>query len=111
MKAIWFACGLWLLVFGIAFYSVFALAHGEAEWINRGNYKNPITGELCCGEHDCRQVPPEDVSETRGQGYYIKSLTEIVPRAEVQTSLDGNYWRCHRPDGTRRCFFAPPGAI
>jgi len=33
---------------------------------------------------------------------------EIVPFSEVQPSPDGEYWRCKRPDGSRRCFFAPP---
>src|SRR5262245_61926059 len=23
-------------------------------------------------------------------------------------SPDGEFWRCKRPDGSRRCFFAPP---
>ena len=29
-----------------------AYAHGPAEWIQRGGYKN-AAGELCCGERDC----------------------------------------------------------
>jgi hypothetical protein len=33
---------------------------------------------------------------------------ELVPFKETQPSPDGAYWRCKRPDGTRRCFFAPP---
>jgi hypothetical protein len=32
---------------------------------------------------------------------------ETVPFAETQPSPDGAYWRCKRPDGSRRCFFAP----
>jgi hypothetical protein len=31
-----------------------------------------------------------------------------VPFNEAQPSPDGEYWRCKRPDGSRRCFFAPP---
>ena len=35
---------------------------------------------------------------------------ESVPFSEAQPSPDGEFWRCKRPDGTRRCFFAPPPA-
>jgi hypothetical protein len=35
---------------------------------------------------------------------------EAVPFSEAQPSPDGEFWRCKRPDGTRRCFFAPPPA-
>ncbi len=34
--------------------------------------------------------------------------TEVVPFSEAQPSPDGAYWRCKRPDGSRRYFFAPP---
>jgi hypothetical protein len=51
-------------------------------------------------------VPGEQVSTT-GQGYRLYG-TELVPYSEAQPSPDGAYWRCKRPDGTRRCFFAPP---
>jgi hypothetical protein len=33
---------------------------------------------------------------------------EAIPFAEAQPSPDGEFWRCRRPDGSRRCFFAPP---
>jgi hypothetical protein len=36
------------------------------------------------------------------------SMYESVPFAEAQPSPDGEFWRCKRPDGSRRCFFAPP---
>jgi len=32
---------------------------------------------------------------------------ETVPYSEALPSEDGKYWRCQRPNGTRRCFFAP----
>ena len=35
---------------------------------------------------------------------------DSVPFNEAQPSPDGEFWRCKRPDGTRRCFFAPPPA-
>jgi len=50
-------------------------------WISRGALRN-AAGEWCCGEGD--------------------------PFNETQPSPDGAFWRCKRPDGSRRCFFAPP---
>jgi hypothetical protein len=80
-----------------------ALAHDS--WISRGGLRNPA-GEWCCGEGDCFVVPNAQVSISTA-GYRLFS-TETVPFSEVQPSPDGAYWRCKRPDGTRRCFFAPP---
>jgi hypothetical protein len=80
-----------------------ALAHDS--WISRGGLRNPA-GEWCCGEGDCFVVPNAQVSVSTA-GYQLFS-TETVPFSEAQPSPDGAYWRCKRPDGTRRCFFAPP---
>lgn len=85
--------------------------HGNPNWIANGGYISPIDGQHCCGKFDCFQLNAADITEAKNGSYYIKSLTEIVPRQEVQTSRDGNYWRCKKPDGARRCFFAPPGSI
>lgn len=99
-----------------------ALAHDS--WISRGGYRNPINGEWCCGDHDCVVLPPEAVRQVAG-GYRLDGVgvlgsgtgavdvpvSEFVPQAEVQASRDGQYWRCHRPDRSRRCFFAPPPSM
>jgi hypothetical protein len=74
-------------------------------WISRGGHRNGA-GEWCCGEGDCFVVPSQNVSTTP-QGYQL-SGAETVPYSEAQPSPDGAFWRCKRPDGTRRCFFAPP---
>ena len=37
-----------------------------------------------------------------------ENVNEIVPYSQSLPSPDGAYWRCKRPDGTPRCFFAPP---
>lgn len=89
-----------------------ALAHdsGPGSWIRNGNFISPLDGAHCCGEHDCFALDPDDVREAAG-GYLIRSLNELVPAREVQWSRDGQYWRCRKADGTRRCFFAPPPAI
>ena len=90
-----------------------SLAHDS--WISRGNHRN-AAGEWCCGAGDCFIVPKERVMMT-GEGYVIihgplagigPQLYEAVPFSEAQPSPDGEFWRCKRPDGSRRCFFAPP---
>ena len=85
-----------------------ASAHGPAEWIQRGGYKN-AAGELCCGERDCFELTSSDVSVTAA-GYFVHSTKETVPFSEALPSPDGNYWRCQW-GGTRKCFFAPPSSI
>lgn len=85
--------------------SIIVPAHGPADWINRGQYKNAI-GELCCGERDCSELADGDVKITTW-GYYIVSIKEVVPYGEAQPSPDGKFWRCQW-SGQRKCFFAPP---
>ena len=76
------------------------LAHDS--WISRGAYRSPVSNEWCCGEGDCFMVPGHQVHVTPA-GYRLVN-GEIVPFSEVQPSPDGEYWRCKRPDGSRRCF-------
>ena len=85
-----------------------ASAHGPAEWIQRGGYKN-AAGELCCGERDCLELSAGDVTVTEN-GYFVHSVREIVPFNEALPSPDGQYWRCEW-GGVRKCFFAPPPTI
>jgi hypothetical protein len=85
-----------------------ASAHGPAEWIQQGGYRNPA-GELCCGERDCFELSSGDVSVT-ASGYFVHSVKETVPFSEAQPSPDGRYWRCQW-GGSRKCFFAPPPSI
>jgi hypothetical protein len=114
-----------LLVLVLSLSSVAALAHDT--WINRGSYKNPA-GEWCCGAEDCGVVSPSAVKAGIG-GYSLRGavtygagvtgdaadgptheepVNEVVPYSQSLPSPDGAYWRCKRPDGTPRCFFAPP---
>ena len=74
-------------------------------WISRGAYRNGA-GEWCCGENDCAVIPSGQV-RTVVNGYRLFN-SETVPYTEALPSPDGAYWRCKRPDGSRRCFFAPP---
>ncbi len=81
--------------------AVTASAHDS--WISRGGLRN-AAGEWCCGAGDC--FTESAVHETRS-GYQLSS-GEVIPFSEAQPSPDGAFWRCKRPDGSRRCFFAPP---
>ena len=91
------------VIFALALFSSPASAHDF--WINWGGYKSPIDGSHCCGDHDCQAIPAEQVQIT-SKGYALMN-GELVPYSETQESEDGQYWRCKRYDGSRRCFFAP----
>ncbi|MGH6922946.1 MAG: hypothetical protein ACRED5_04170 [Propylenella sp.] len=90
-------------IFVLALSTLPASAHDF--WINHGSYKSP-KGEHCCGDNDCFLVPASDMQSTAA-GWLIKSLGETIPYGEAQSSEDGEFWRCKRYDGSRRCFFAP----
>ena len=117
-----------LLVLVLSLLGSAGLAHDV--WISRGSYRNPA-GEWCCGAEDCGVVPPGAVKagtggySLRGNVTYGEAVTgnaadgpthqepvnEVVPYSQSLPSPDGAYWRCKRPDGTPRCFFAPsPGS-
>ncbi|MBI4275567.1 MAG: hypothetical protein HY659_12800 [Rhizobiales bacterium] len=93
-----------LIVAPSLFIVSFALAHDS--WISRGAFKSPISNEWCCGEGDCFVIPSDSV-QMNGVGYELFGV-EMVPFTEAMPSPDGAFWRCKRPDGSRRCFFAPP---
>jgi hypothetical protein len=114
-----------LLLVSVSLLSSAALAHDI--WINKGAYRNPA-GEWCCGAEDCGVVSPNAVHTGAG-GYSLRgtvtygqaitgnaadgptttqSVNEMIPYSQSLPSPDGAYWRCKRPDGTPRCFFAPP---
>ncbi len=92
-----------LVVSSILVLATDAFAHDS--WINHQARRN-AAGEWCCGEGDCFVIPNDAVASTPA-GYRL-SNGETVPYSEAQPSPDGAFWRCKRPDGSRRCFFAPP---
>jgi hypothetical protein len=100
-----FGCLARLLLVFAALVSVAPEILAHDHWIMRGGHRN-AAGEWCCGEGDCFMIPAEQV-KLGGDGYLIFGA-EKIPFSEAQPSPDGAYWRCKRPDGTRRCFFAPP---
>jgi hypothetical protein len=105
-----------LAVIAVLLTATSALAHDS--WISRGGHKNGA-GEWCCGAGDCAVMDPKSVAAISG-GYIVSGYGtivgsgrrefyhEAVPEREAQPSPDGSYWRCKRPDGSRRCWFAPP---
>lgn len=99
-----FPIRLLLILIPAVLVTSFALAHDS--WISRGAYKSPVSNEWCCGENDCFVIPSESV-KMNGVGYELFGV-ETVPFTETIPSPDGAFWRCKRPDGSRRCFFAPP---
>lgn len=110
-----------LMLSGMVWFASIAKAHGPAEWIQRGGYKNSV-GELCCGERDCGYMVGGRITEARN-GYDVRAwfLVEpvgaepfmirhdgFVPHSEATPSPTGEFWLC-RWGGARKCFFAPPG--
>ena len=81
----------------------FSAAFTHNSWISRNRLKN-AAGEWCCGEGDC--FVQATVKQTRAG--YLLTNGELIPYPEAQPSPDGTFVRCQRPDGSRRCFFAPP---
>lgn len=113
---------------------VFLFATGQTSahdsWVSSGGYRSPI-GEWCCGAGDCgvrvagavkavlggyevdadfriEGFPDQRNDGGKGQPY-VEHVKEFVPYNQAQPSPDGEFWRCKRPDGSLRCFFAPPG--
>jgi hypothetical protein len=95
-------------------------ALGHDSWISRGAFRNSA-GQWCCGQNDCAVMDEGSVATisggyavhgmatVRNNGAFIRwRIDETVPYSEAQPSPDGAYWICKLPDGTRRCFFAPP---
>ncbi len=94
---------LWLVFAALVLVIPDTFAHDI--WINQQGKRN-AAGEWCCGEGDCFVIPSDQVSMA-GDGYVLFGV-EKIPFTEAQPSPDGAFWRCKRPDGSRRCFFAPP---
>jgi hypothetical protein len=124
------ACVVVLVTFVFPLSSFDSALFAHDIWINRGAYRNPA-GEWCCGASDCGVVSPNAVKAgvrgyvlhgnvTYGAGVtgnaddgptHSETVNEVVPYNQSLPSPDGSYWRCKRPDGSPRCFFAPkPGS-
>lgn len=102
------------LLAAAAIVSFTSIAYAHESWISRGQFRGPQNGEWCCGASDCFVVPSSSVKPSNDgfvlstpDGQQAPESGETVPYKEALPSADGQYWRCHRPNGTRRCFFAP----
>ena len=89
----------------LAFLAMSPPARAHDFWINNSGYRSPVDGSHCCGNNDCSAYTPDQVGVTP-TGYSLPT-GELVPFSEALKSEDGEYWRCKRSDGSRRCFFAP----
>jgi hypothetical protein len=111
-----------LVLLGFPFAVTIVPAPAHDLWINHEARRN-TAGEWCCGDGDCAIIDGSAIHITPA-GYVVRGygtlsfsdpskqerewIVDTVPFAEAQPSPDGAYWRCKRPDGSRRCFFAPP---
>jgi hypothetical protein len=101
-----------LLLAALAATALLAPALSQERWIG-GGHRN-AAGEWCCETRGCALVPQRDVI-AEGEWYTlltrdrngVPDIWETIPFSEAQPSADGDYWRCARADGSRRCFFAP----
>jgi len=100
-------------------FSLIDFSSAHDSWLSRNGYRNNA-GEWCCGESDCGVFVYGHIGESRfgyevdatfrigeGQGVVDITVKELVPYTEAIPSPDGRFWRCKRPDGSRRCFFHP----
>jgi len=87
----------------------FATAHDS--WISRNRLTDPASGEWCCNQFDCAEVPKNGLTES-GTGYVVAETGEMIPYQRIiWKSQDGGWWRCRnmRTNATR-CLIGPPPA-
>ena len=80
------------------------IAKAHDSWISRGGLKN-LAGEWCCGAEDCKEL---NYTPTPINGGVQLSNGEVIPQSEIMPISPEGYVICRRPDGSRRCVFAPP---
>lgn len=96
---------LWIgigIIIAVLLWATPARPHDS--WINSGGFKNNI-GEFCCGELDCKAL---DYSPAPISGGVQLQNGEIIPQSEIMPVSPDGWVICRRPNGTRRCTFAPP---
>jgi hypothetical protein len=99
LAAVGFACAAW--------------AHGEFDWIMRGDYRGKDNVH-CCGPQDCDHVEDADI-EPNGQGYVVHYkgkdylFSEFAKGLHVTQRPDKKPIMCRRLyDDTPRCIFIKP---
>lgn len=93
-----------------------AISHGDAEWIQNGEYKSPTEpGISCCGVYDCDELDWSQVKYIPSTAMYAvqwRGNTLTYPESKViRESKNGNPWACS-PNNTKiRCLFIPPPGV
>lgn len=96
-------------------------ADSHDSWISRNRFRDPLTGQWCCNEHDCNILSVDNIRQFKDSfeitiAYFGEDKKFVVPNSRILPSLDGRYWAClstetvSRGRGVRigvRCFFAP----
>lgn len=85
-----------------------AWPHGDAAWIQSGNFKGP-DGTLCCGVADCHRLAPDEVKYRPG-AFTVLWKDKALPFDErhVKLSHDNDWWACIPADSFVRCLWRPP---
>jgi hypothetical protein len=95
---------LGLVLFFLVFILLATTLHAHDSWISTGAYRSPVTREFCCGDYDCK---PLNYSPKEIRGGYLLENDEAVKESEVMRVSPEGWIVCRRPDGSRRCVFAP----
>lgn len=86
-----------------------AMAHGDADWIEKDKtYRDP-GDRHCCGVADCQRLPQDQVERLPGAWRY-KPSGQVFKMDDpgVYPSIDSDFWGCvYTGSATLRCFFPP----
>jgi len=76
---------------------------GHDHWINHGKYLDPVTGQHCCDQNDCKRLSSAAI-ETVVRGPEGAMTVEGVTfrKGQQHKSEDGFWYRC-----ASRCVFTP----
>ena len=98
-----------------------AAAHDH--WMSRQQFRDPVSGDWCCNEHDCQPLDSGQVHHVRGKvtvtiPYFGEDRRFTFTSRRILPSGDENYWACISTEATAhgrgvslsmRCFFEPLG--
>jgi hypothetical protein len=79
------------------------LVYGHDHWIRHGKYLDPVTGQHCCNENDCKALTEAAIETVmRGPGGSLTVEGVTFRRGQQHKSEDGHWYRC-----ASRCVFTP----
>ena len=90
--------------------AVYAFAHGNAQWIADGGYRD-ARGALCCGKEDCGIAMPGEIVRIDGGWKHIPTGSVLMDGDKgIHMSRDAQMWRCVPPWlGKMNCLFISVG--